>query len=739
MSIIAELKRRNVFKVGAAYVVMAWLLAQGVDVFLDGFGAPEWVIKTILLLLIIGFPIAVFFAWAFELTPEGIKKEKDVDRSQSITHETGRKLDYMIIGVLLLALGWFAWDKFKPEMGSEAGTGPTTPSFQTGEAESGIQTAGNEAQSAAVTAEAKPSEPNSKSIAVLPFVNMSEDANNEYFSDGISEEILNALAKVQELQVAGRTSSFSFKGENQDLRKIGEALGVAHILEGSVRKAGNKVRITAQLIRVDNGFHLWSESYDRELDDVFAIQDEIANAILEQLKAHLVGETPQLVETTRTNSEAFDLYLLAKQRMYERSELALESAAELLDRAIAIDPDYAPAYAQRGIVSALLSEKQYGKLPNPQAQSQLKLYADQALRLDPDLGEGWAALGLYYQDVLGALQQSIEALEKAQQLNPGLIDAANWLALGYSIAGQPSKAMALQIEINRRDPLYKPNLGNLAGNLIMTAQFDEAQALVDKARPFMPKDADILLMDAWLLIWQGKIAEGLPLAEAALALQPQDRASRVEVGSGYLDTYQYEKAAGENSYWSTRIKALTRLGRLEEASRVAQDWAAQGDIWNYLDMLVESNQPEVLVSYIEERWPKLDDFALAFPPGGYVGYREMPSLAWAYQRTGNQQKFEDAMSRIRSAHDSLAQQGLNNKIFHTLEANYYAMAENREKALEFLALAVDRGAIYTLRITDELPYFNEYETDPDFQAIQSRMIEHLNRERAALGLEPVKA
>ncbi|HKX56675.1 MAG TPA: hypothetical protein VJN01_11250, partial [Xanthomonadales bacterium] len=201
--LFGELKRRNVFKVGAAYVVMAWLIAQGVDVFLENFGAPEWVIKTVLLLLIAGLPVALFFAWAFELTPEGLKKEKDVDRSQSITHETGRKLDYIIIGVLLVALGWFAWDKFRPADDAQPG------------------------ETAAV-AEVE------KSIAVLPFVNMSDDTSNEYFSDGISEEILNALAKVPELQVAGRTSSFAFKGQNQDLRKVGEALGVAHILEGSV-------------------------------------------------------------------------------------------------------------------------------------------------------------------------------------------------------------------------------------------------------------------------------------------------------------------------------------------------------------------------------------------------------------------------------------------------------------------------------------------------------------------------
>jgi TolB-like protein len=250
-----ELKRRNVFKVGTAYVVLAWLLAQITDVFLEPFGAPDWVIKTILLVLVAGFPLALFFAWAFEMTPEGIKKEKDVDRNESITHETGQKLNLAIIFILVLALGYFAFDKFVLDVERDAELVRATEDI-------------------AAAAEAKPGQ---KSIAVLPFVNMSEDTSNEYFSDGISEEILNSLARVKELKVAGRTSSFAFKGQNQDLRKIGDALGVEHILEGSVRKAGAKVRITAQLIQVDDGFHLWSDTYDRELNDVFAIQDEIAS------------------------------------------------------------------------------------------------------------------------------------------------------------------------------------------------------------------------------------------------------------------------------------------------------------------------------------------------------------------------------------------------------------------------------------------------------------------------------
>ena len=262
MSLFNELKRRNVFRVGIAYIVMAWLVLQVADVILNNITAPGWVFHVLLLFLAIGFPFAVFFAWAFELTPEGLKKEKDVDRSKSVTRITARKLDYVVIAVLVLALAYFTFDKFVLDPLRDAEL---------------VQ---------ATTAD--------KSIAVLPFVNMSNDPEQEYFSDGISEELLNVLAQFPGLQVAARTSAFQFKGQNRDIAGIAKQLHVNHVLEGSVRKAGNRLRITAQLIDADSGFQLWSETYDRELDDIFAIQDEISAAIGDALMIELklgIGES----------------------------------------------------------------------------------------------------------------------------------------------------------------------------------------------------------------------------------------------------------------------------------------------------------------------------------------------------------------------------------------------------------------------------------------------------------------
>ncbi len=705
--LIEELKRRNVFKVGAAYVVLAWLLAQAADLAAETFAAPGWVMKMLVTLLALLLPLVLFFAWAFELTPEGIKKEKDVDRSLSITHETGRKLDYLIIGILLLALGYFAVDKF-------------------------VLTAPQDAQSSGSAVAVA----SGKSIAVLPFVNMSDDAGNEYFSDGISEEILNALSKVQELQVAGRTSSFAFKGHNEDLRQIGEALGVDHILEGSVRKAGGKVRITAQLIRVDNGFHMWSESYDRELTDVFAIQDEIANAILVQLKAQLVGEKPEVIATARTNSKAYDLYLLAKQRMYERSRLPLESAAEILDQAIAIDPDYAPAYAQKGIVTLLLSDKAYGAIPGAEAETQAKTQFDKALLLDPQLAEAWAGLGLYHYNRPAELQQGIDALQKALAINPNLIDAANWLQNIYQQSARPAQALDLLEQAVQRDPLYKPGMTNLVLLYTSMGQIDKAVALLERTRPFMPADGNILLAESAISYSRGEIAQGLKFADAALQQNPNDAVSRVFYGIGLHDTQQYVLLA-EQGYREFKIQGLKNLGRIEEASILADKLARGGEIAGLFALLNQTDRSADLITYLETHWPDLEAFESDFPANGVWGYPTMVDIAYAYRHSGQREKFAEAVGRIRSTHDSLIAQGLKNPDFWLNEAAYHALVDNSQEALKNLAAGIDGGLVFSRRISDDLPWFKEFEGDPDYEAIQARMIEHLNRERAALGLEPI--
>jgi adenylate cyclase len=325
MSLINELKRRNVFRVAVAYAVIGWVLAQVADLAFDNFGTPEWVPKTILFVIALGFPLAIFFAWAFELTPEGVKREKDVDRSQSVTNQTGRKLDYLIIGVLVVAVGFLLSDKFNTD---------------------DVATIASEQSTLISDAD--------KSVAVLPFVAMSNGPDDEYFADGLTEEILNSLAQLPELLVTARTSAFAFKGQDIAITEIAAKLKVAHVVEGSVRRAGEQLRITAQLIRASDGFHLWSDTYDRSGEDSFGVQGEIAEKIAAALDVVMDdAELERMRSSGLRNPEAFIAYQKGLEISAEAHGLTgsatvprLLDSNKHLDRTIELEPDFSAAHFQ---------------------------------------------------------------------------------------------------------------------------------------------------------------------------------------------------------------------------------------------------------------------------------------------------------------------------------------------------------------------------------------------------------
>ena len=336
MTFFAELKRRNVIRVGIAYAVIGWCLAQVAEFAFENFGAPEWVLKTFVVVLLLGLPIALFFAWAFELTPEGVKREKDVDRSRSITHSTGRKLDFVIIGTLVIALAYLVWER-------QTGVEQIEPAAQL---------------DPAMADDTAPGGSDKRSIAVLPFVNMSSDQEQEWFADGLTEEILNSLARTPDLLVTARTTSFGYKGSTDPVPEIAAALGVDHVLEGSVRRGGEKFRITAQLIRAADGFHLWSETYDRHMQDIIATQEEIAIQIASALETALDPEALENMMDTGTSSvEAYEAYLtgLGALRSADLSGDPYETldAMESFNHAVDVDPEFAKAYGYISLFWAL--------------------------------------------------------------------------------------------------------------------------------------------------------------------------------------------------------------------------------------------------------------------------------------------------------------------------------------------------------------------------------------------------
>ena len=699
MSFIEELKRRNVFRVGIAYAIATWVLLQITEVVTPILGLPDWAPKLIFVILAVGFVPALIFAWAFELTPEGIKKEKDVDRSESITHHTGRKLDFVIIAVLLLAVGLLVADRY---------TGQHAPDAK---------------------------QVRNKSIAVLPFVNISSDKEQEYFSDGITEEILNSLASVRELRVAGRTSSFAFKGQNQDLRRIGDLLGVEHILEGSVRKSGTTVRITAQLVQVEDGFHLWSDTYDRELTDVFAIQDEIATEILKQLKARLLDAEQQVMVSQRTDPEAYDLYLLAKQRLYDRTRLTIEAAVELLDQAIAIDADYAPAYAQRGIATLLLSERNYGVIPEAEALVQAKRFLDAALEKDPQLAEAWAGLGLYHDEQPSEHEQAIEALTKALSLNPNLINASNWLQTALAESGNPRGSLQILEQMTQRDPLYRPGFANAVYVFDSFGQEEKAQALIDQFRKYDPNNAALLRADARHHFDYGRTAEGFHLAEQAYKLEPTNSVTHFTLTLGLFHAHQIARIAEEGND-SFKVGALERLGRREEAFELAFERAREGSLWPLFALYNRADRSEELVDYLEERWPSLHAFAADYPHNDF-GYPVMAEITLAYSRTGNTERFDDALLLVENAMSSLSGQGIDNYWFAVENAKYLALAREYEDAITQLKSAIDNGYQGFVPMVVDIPMFEALNDDPRFVDAEAVMVENINIDREALGLEPI--
>ncbi len=473
MSFLAELRRRNVIRMAGLYVVGAWLVVQVAETLLPAFDVPAWVLRAIIIVLALGFVPALVFSWIFELTPDGLKRDADVDPSSSIAPQTGRRMDRVLFAVMALALAYFALDKFV--LGSRPDTAPPATAESPG------------TPGAAEPGDASVATPtHAASIAVLPFVNMSSDPEQEFFSDGLSEELLNRLAQVPKLRVIARTSSFSFKDKDVDVATIARALDVANVLEGSVRRSGDTLRITAQLIRAADSSHLWSRTYDRQMTDVFKVQDEISTEVVAALKLTLLpGES--VPRTQRTNSvQAYEHFLRGDAILQLGRTGGSEEAEAELRQAIALDPGYANAWANLSFAQSGRAEA----TPDLDARNALidlsKQSAEKAIALAPDL-----AIGYYNRSVLrfsydldwdGALADS----QRAVALAPNDADAL--LNLGYitALRGGFGEALALArraVEANPLSALAWENVGQVS---LFNGDRDGARAAYRQAMTLSP-------------------------------------------------------------------------------------------------------------------------------------------------------------------------------------------------------------------------------------------------------------
>jgi len=466
MSFFEELKRRNVVRVGLAYGIAGWVLLQVADLVLANIEAPSWVIKALMLFVMLGFIASLVIAWAYEITPEGIKKESEVDRSQSIAGSTGKKLDRIIIGFLVLAVAVLLVDRSMspPEKGSKPVSEDAT--VQTSEV-------GNEKTTP--LEEVLPSDP---SIAVLPFTDMSPAQDQGYFSDGISEELLNVLVKVKGLKVASRTSSFTYKGSNQSLAEIASELKVDHVLEGSVRKADNRIRITAQLIDAKTDRHLWSESFDRELVDIFTIQDEIANAIVGALRSELgILEASPVIEVKADteNLDAYELYLKARGLFMARRQL--EESIALYERAVELDPAFARAWEGLAEVYAVVES---WNIVGRDWDSLAMQAAKRALELNPGLSAPWAVMGQIANNN-GDYITGFGNMDRAIELDSNNATLYLWRGIDYSTLGFQDESIADLKRCLEIDPAYDNCLRHLALTYATIDEDEQAMSLFQQA------------------------------------------------------------------------------------------------------------------------------------------------------------------------------------------------------------------------------------------------------------------
>lgn len=453
MRILGEMKRRNVFRIGMAYIVASWILVQLGYIIAINYAAPEWVMGVFITMLVCGFPIALYFTWTFALTTEGLRKETDVQKYDHLVRKPGHILDYITMSLLAGVVGMVALDRYMPVPGTQTNITTSAPKV------------------IMPVPEPEPVVIEENSIAVLPFVNMSSEPNQDYFSDGLSEELLNVLTQVEGLNVASRTSSFAYKNDTRNIRAIARTLRVANILEGSVRKIGDRLRITAQLIDTTNDRHLWSNSYDREMTDIFEIQDEIANAIVDALTEELgIGLELEGITAATSNLDAYDLYLKARELFIARENLP--TSWQLLEQATQMDPKFVRAWEALAAVRSVATSWFPGDGINHD-QMALKA-AHKALSLDPDLSMAYAVIGMKHAVTGEGYRGAISNLDIAIENNPKNATAWLWRGITLKDMGYIDRALADFDECLKVDPAYLNCAQYRAESLLGLGRIEEA-------------------------------------------------------------------------------------------------------------------------------------------------------------------------------------------------------------------------------------------------------------------------
>ena len=555
MGFFQELKRRNVYKVAVAYAVVAWLTIQVAATVVPALHLPDTITTTVVVIVLLGFPIALVLAWAFEMTPEGMKRTEHVGPDEKIPQWSRRKFAALILVIAMMAAALLGYQVFRAN---------PTPR-----------------QSEAATV-------SQKSVAVLPLVNQSGDQTQDYFSDGLTEELINGLGKISELRVIGRNSSFHFKGKTDDSRAIGQALGVANLLEGSVRKAGDRVRIGLQLVNAADGSQRWSETYDRELKDIFAIQEEIAKAVAEQLRVKLLGGAPSISsQPSNQNLAAYNFFLQARAEFEKTNSDAATRAVSLLDQAIALDPNYAEAYVlkARALYFIAFGEGVRGRENFEKARTAVRT----ALALKPDLAGAHASLAYIYLFADWNFPAAEAELAIVREKNATIL---NNLATLRLIQGRWDESTALRQEVLRLEPLHAPYYLNLAQNLMRGGRWNEAEAMVRKALELQPSVRSAHTQLGFAALGRGDLDVALREAELESAGWPRD---------SLLACVRF--ARGEREQADQALQQLIANFGEETPITIALVYAVRREpekMFEWLDRAYQRHQPALVSSLVAQ-------------------------------------------------------------------------------------------------------------------------------------------
>ena len=508
MSFLAELKRRNVIRVAIGYVAVSWLLMQAGSLMFGVFDLPASAMRGLFVLLVMAFVPTLVFSWIYELTPEGLKRSSEVDRGESITHLTGRKLDYLVIGVLGVAVVLLLVDKVV--LGPRREAAQVKAALERAGAPAGNPATPTGATSAAPAQPGIPEIDKDPSIAVLPFVDMSQGKDQEYFSDGISEELLDLLAKVPKLRVIARTSSFAYKGKEVSVSEIARALKVAAVLEGSVRKSADRVRITVQLIRAADSTHLWSETYDRTLDDIFKVQDDIAAAVVGQLKIKLLGAAPT---AKPVDPRAYPLILQANALVDQRSTKGLQEAVSLYQQALAIAPDEPRAW--NGLANAYRIQESAGDLSVADGARLAKDAVNKALALDPQNAITYATLGAIAVSYDGDFASAARYYQKSLDLEPVNPETLDGVARLLQSLGRFDDAIAVgRYIVVTIDPANSRGHSDLGLSYYFAKRWDEAITSMRTSLVFSPQRPTAHFLIGNALLQKGDAAAALTEMQA---------------------------------------------------------------------------------------------------------------------------------------------------------------------------------------------------------------------------------